>query len=421
MKSYAFKMPPIQGSRRIEMEQFEKTPFEIGGISAVGQLESRVSMLQIARSSLKRMRDELGEMQDFLSESLKDSAAMPTSLVENLLSGKLMKLKALSESASFQGQTLLNGRSGVTGIVRGDGIRFVRGSAQAQNSGVQGYTVSIEEEPKAASLLGREPISEDSLAKESMLVLAEGNREVRFRIERGMDSSSLIEGLQRSLWKGGIEVSVYLTPDGRLAFLHNRAGRKARFQGMSLKTRLISHQPGNYSTSQVGQDVAGRIGGEPATCEGGFLYGAGERTKGIQLYYEGKIAHPGQIVGYVEILQKGVLVPLDATGQRQERLSLPALGPNYLSIGLGNRSGFTSLEETTASSLIERLDSLRLIEEAIRESNQLSDELKQKEDAYVQLAIHLLKEGAGPREANQDLLIEKDKAQKMAQELAGMM
>ncbi len=423
MKSFAFQVPPLKGNLRIQPETLDTQPAVTPGVSAVSQLEAKVSLLQIAKGSLKRMGVELSEMKTFIEESLEKGEPMPHSLVESFVSERILRIKGYSETASFLGQTLLNGGSGVWGQVKGEGLRFVRGSALAQSSEGQGYAVAIENAPKAANLLGREPATPESLRKESLIVLREGQQEVHYRVERGITLQGLIEGLQTSLWKGGIDVSVYLAADGRLAFLHNKLGRKPKFQGMSLKTRLVSHLPGSFVTSLVGEDVQGRIGGEVAQGEGGFLQGDIQgRTSGLTLYYQGKLSHSGQVVGFVQVIQKGMLVPLDGANKTHERLSLPALTPQHLGIGVSNRSGFGSLEEIQVKTLLERLDALRILEAAQGELTQMSRELKQKEEAYVDLAIKLLQEGANPKEAGEELLsMGKEKAAQMAKELRYML
>ena len=147
-----------------------------------------------------------------------------------------------------------------------------------------------------------------------------------------------------------------------------------------------------------------------------------KRVAGLVLYYGGKIEHPGQIVGYADVTQKGILVPLDATDERKERLSIPAVNPKTLSVGVANQSGFTALEEIKGSSEIERMDSLKLVKNAQQELTDLSEELKWKENTYVDLAIKLLRQGIAPQEAGEELLeLRADKATQMAQDLKNML
>jgi len=425
MRSYAFKVPPLKGKRTLgpeaNLERFTPGSHEV---TAVGRLEGQVSLLQVARSYLKRMQGNLGELEELLTASLYNPEAMPMSVVERLIKERLTQVKALSEAASFAGHALLNGKSGVWGETTGNGLSFVRGGAQVQSSQGQGFPVAVNRLAKPASLLGREPLSQEAIAQESLLVVAEGKQEVKFKVERQTNVQSLIEGLQMSLYKGGIDVSVYQARDGRLVLLHNRQGSRHRFLGMSLKTRLLSHQPGAMIPSQEGQDIQGSIGLEPAEGSGSFLIGSqgNPRTSGLVLHYDGKLEYPGQIVGYASITQKGGLVPLDAQCKRQERLSLPAVGPEVLSLGLGGPSGYPCLANLKGSSQQEKMDSLRLLNQALNELKILEDELRQKETQYVDLAIQLLQEGLQPKDAGDDIIaFSKDRAEEMAQQLKAML
>ena len=421
MKAYDFQVPKLLEPRKIEPGLWEGP---VPGISPVAKLEGCVSILQITGASLKHMRGELKEMEEFLKTSLQTKTNVPGSLANSYLMERLRQIKALSEAASFQGRALLNGKSGVLANITGEGLRFVRGSALVQSSASGGYPVAIERAAKPASMVGPEIVTSGILKKESMLVIAEGQQEVRYRLDQTEDPKSLVAGLQRALWSAGLEVSACLSVDGRLVLMHNRLGTAGNFKGMSLNTRILGVEPGVYTEAEPGTDIKGRIGMEQAIGEGGFLIGGPKspRVAGLVLHYHGKIDHPGQIVGYAEVTQKGILVPLDSKGGRKERLSLPHVGPKTLSVGVANQSGFTALEEIKGSDETQRMDSLKLIKNAQEEINSLSDELKWKENTYVDLAIKLLKQGIEPQEAGKGLLeLKADKATQMAQDLKNML
>ncbi|MDX2471687.1 MAG: hypothetical protein QNL04_14045 [SAR324 cluster bacterium] len=421
MKAYAFQVPKLLEPRRIEPGLWEGP---VPGVSPVAKLEGCVSILQITGASLKHMRSELSEMEAFLKTSLENRTNVPGSLTNSYLVERLRQIKALSESASFQGRALLNGKSGVLANMTGEGLRFVRGSALVQSSNAGGYPVAIERAAKPASLVGPELVNTQTLSAESMLVIAQGQQEVRYRLSQTEDPKSLVAGLQRALWQAGLELSACLSVDGRLVLMHNRLGSGGNFKGMSLNTRILSNEPGEFSQADPGEDIKGRIGMEKALGDGGFLIGVpdSKRVAGLVLHYGGKIEHPGQIVGYADVAQKGILVPLDANDERKERLSIPAVNPKTLSVGVANQSGFTALEEIKGSSEIERMDSLKLVKNAQQELVDLSEELKWKENTYVDLAIKLLRQGIAPQEAGEELLeLRADKATKMAQDLKNML
>lgn len=393
-------------------------------VTAVGKLEGAVSMLQVAKASVKKIRLTLEEMQEFLKREADGEKDVPSSVINKHLTERITQAERHAMAASFQGRALLNGRSGIIARVNGEGLRFVKGSARCKSSQVGGYPVSIEQEGKPASLVGSERINEALLSEESLIAVSEGEQEVRYKLQRGESLESLTFNLQQSLWMGGLDVSVFISRDQRLVLMHNQLGSKHSFKAKSLTTRMLSPAAGYYKDSEPGQDVLGKIAGEAAMGEGGFLTGnpGNPRTDGLTLHYEGKPQYLGEIIGYVEIEQRGIIVPLEVTQRRQEILSLPSLMPEVLGLGAGNRSGIKSLQEIKGASWQERVDSQKVIHKALTELEAFKKELGWKEDAYVHRAIELLKAGSSHVGRPEDLMsLSKDKATQMAGELKGML
>ena len=401
--------------------------FGPGGARAqvIAGLEAKVSLLQVAHSGINRIGVWLNEMGSFLAQAQEAGSKDPLAptVANRFIEDRLLQIKRITEAASFGSQALLNGKSGVLGRAEGAGLQFVRGAASTKSSQGRGYPVAIAQEAKSASLLGATPLLPQEIKRESWIALKEGQSEARYKVRGDEDPKELVAHIQEAIDQAGLDLGCYLTRDMRLLVLSNQLGAGPRFEGISQKTRLLSSLPGEAQLAEPGRDVNGQIGTEPAFGRGGYLIGqkGNPRTDGLTLYFEGEIAYPGQIVGYVEVAQKGLLVPMDLGGQQIEILSLPALGPELLSVGVKNPSGFKSLEQIRAGSNKERKDALKLVNHAKEELKTLGDELKWKEEVYVERAIDLLT-SPGPKPAGQELLgLSQAKAKQMAEELGDLL
>ncbi|MCP4752412.1 MAG: hypothetical protein GY866_16080 [Proteobacteria bacterium] len=397
-----------------------------GRFSLIGKLESGVSMLQVAGIKFESVKGWLREMKEFLEGDgqRSSSGGIPESVVNNFLTDRLAHIKMVAETTTFQGRVLLNGKSGVTGETTGENICFVRGSARVVSSEPPGYPLAVHRTPKRSFLKGFARIDKEILRKESIIALANDSREIRYRVRGDEAPETLVVNLQQCLSNHGLEIGVYLTGDGHLFFEHDRFGSKADFRGMSHHTKLISEIPGRFQEATPGCDIAGTIGSEPAHGDGGFLMGkkGNPRTDGLAVYYDGIIEYPGQIVGYVDATQNGIMVPLDVSGTKIEVLSLPCLRPKSMAVGVPNRSGFDNLASIRVNTDQERRDALKLIVWTATYLEYLREELRWKENVYVDRAVDLLRSTMSSRSDGKEILnFSKEKAKQMAEQLKAMM
>ncbi|MBU3917947.1 hypothetical protein KKA14_20660 [bacterium] len=402
------------------------SPVGQGRFSVIGKLENSVSMLQTARMHVNKIKGWLEEMKEFLENDRHHSlwANIPVSIVNNFLADRLLKIKAMTETAGFQGKMLFNGDSGVKGEVTGDHLRFVRGSARVISSESPGYPLTIYQSPKPATLVGLAQVNQMILEEESFIAITDGSQEVRYHVKDDENSESLVMNLQRCLTDHGMDISVFRTKDDHLFFRHNQLGSRTGFQGMSYHTRLLSGIPGQYRSADPGIDIAGTISSESAHGDGGFLMGdkGNKRTDGLAVFFDGQVEYAGQIVGYVHTQQNGIIVPLDATESEMEILSIPALLPEQLAVGVSNQSGFLDLGMIRGNTECECRDSLKLILWSLTYLEFIQDELKWKEKIYVERAVEMLRSTISHHSADEEMLyLSKEKAKDMVSQLRTML
>ncbi len=433
----AIRINPHGFSRRVEValglsrgdpnvEKEYISPAGQGRFSVIGKLENSVSMLQTARMNVSKTKGLLEEMKEFLENDRHQSswAKIPVSVVNNFLTDRMSKIKELTGTAGFQEKILLNGDSGVKGDVTGDNLRFVRGSARVVSSESPGYPLAIYQSPKPAILMGLAQVSQMTLEEESFIALTDGSQEVRYNLKEGEDSESLVMNLQQCLTDHGMDISVFRTKDDHLFFRHNQLGSRTGFQGMSYHTRLLSALPGQYRPADPGIDIAGTISSESAQGDGGFLIGdkGNKRTDGLAVFYDGQVEYSGQIVGYVNAQQNGIIVPLDATERKMEILSIPSLVPKQLAVGVANQSGFLDLSMIRGNTEAECRDSLKMILWSLTYLDFILDELKWKEKIYVERAVEMLRSTISPQSEEEEMLyLSKDKARDMVSQLKTML
>jgi len=402
------------------------SPHEQGRFAMIGRLESGVSKIQTATVGLEKIKGMLSEMRRFLQEEGYRSfrAQIPVSVINNFLTDRLAHIKMTSETTSFKGRALLNGKTGVKGQVSGEGLRFIRGSARVQTSGENGYPIAIYQAPSPSILSGSARLSTEEIRRESVIALADDNHEVRYRVRSDENPDSLVNNLQRYLMDNSFDISVYCTQDHHLYFRHNQLGAGNRFRGLSTHSRLISDIPDRYKEAQPGADVKGMLGSEEATGEGGFLTGnkGNKYTDGLVIYYDGMIETQGQIVGNVHVEQNGIQVPVDLSGSKVEILAIPSIQPEMLAVGVSNRSGFTSLQSIRANTVLECRDALKLIEWSLTYLDYLAEELKYNERNFVDRAVDLLRSTMQSQVAGEEILyLSRDKAKSMVDELKSML
>jgi len=433
----AFKIRAPEFSRRVDsiFRKGRGTPIvqseyiysaDQGRFYKISELENCVSLLQTASINIERVRNWLHEMKTFLEDQGYRSfkAQVPVSVINGFIEDRLMQIKAVSENASFQGRAIFNGDCGTGAEVKGRKLRFVRGSARVESSSSAGYPIAIYQPPEPSVLTGSAPLSEENLKKESMIVLADGQQEVRYRINEHEDAESLIKNLQRCLRDDGFDISVYVTQDNRLYFRHNQLGTATAFKGSSYLTRIVSECPGEFKEADLGKNIEGTIGTEQAHGNGGFLIGneGNPRTDGLIIYFDGVVDFPGQVVGNVNVQQNGIKVPISSSGDEVEILSVPSIQPELLAVGVPNQSGFENLSTIRANTVFECRDALKLIVWSISDLEYLQEDLKFDENKYVDRAVELLRSTMSTRAAGEEIFnFSKTKAKDMVEQLRSMM
>ena len=394
--------------------------------AVIGKLESTVSRIQIAQNVIGKLVDILDGMHSFMeNQSIAVTKGIKSpDVINNFLKEQLDKIDDYVANSTFQGVGLLNGESGVTGRTTRHDLRFIKGSSRTRSIDIPGSPVTIYQAASAASLTGHLPLNEKLLKRESAIIIKDGQLQMRYQIKKGETPESLIYNLQGSLLNYGLDIKVAKTADHKLCLIHNQLGSEVNFFATGTNTDVISDFPGLLKQSIPGKDIVGRIGTEQASGKGGFLIGnrGNQYSDGVVLYFDGKIKFPGEIIGYVQIQQNGICVPLDPGEEKEEILSIPPLSPRQQAVGVSNGSTFCDLGSINVGTREQGRDAIKLILWAISDLKRLRQELQRKEDSFVNRTIEFLKGSVRPLEAGEEIMgFSKDKAGEMAGQLRLML
>ena len=394
--------------------------------ATIAKLESRVSMIQVARKNIELIAQELRRIKEAMEqvEFKKSNKTLPPRVVNSFLKDRIKKVEAIISRARFESHLLLNGETGVTGVGSVKNLKFIKGSGKVISSNYPGYPVTIYQNAKPSILMGGEEVNRGTLKYESLIAVADGTSEIRYKLKWNENPNTLVQNLQHTMFEHGLNMKVLLTKHKRLFFIHNQLGADVSFRGLSSKTRLVSVEPGISSEALPGRDITGTIGLETAYGVGGFLMGTigNRRTDGLVIFYDGPLKYPGQIVGYIQVQQNGTMVPVDLSGNEAERLIFPTLKPENLGIGVANQSQFPDLASVRGNTVQECRDTLKMAHWALCDLDQVLEELRWKEDCFVNRTIGILQNSISPRIAGEEIVIQsQNKAGEMEKELKEML
>ena len=403
------------------LDQRKKQRFRL-----LNQLETGVSIIQMAQKGVKNVQEDLGKIKLFLKDiqESKETDKYADSVIQHFLETQIENIQQEITFLTFHGTKILNGDMGVKGETSQSNLIFVKGTSYTKASSDLGFPLRLMETASRSSLLGDSPLTSENLKLEKMISIFEGVNVVHYKLAPEESSDSLIKNLQENIFDKGLDLSVFRTMDDHLLIMHNQTGSRFRFTGMSYRSCLLSETPCKIINCEPGRDIKGSIAGEDAFGYGNFLVGArgNKYTDGLILYYDGKLEFPGQIIGRVYVEQNGIEIPLSPGKEWRETLSFPSVMPENLAIGVSNSSGFLNLSQISSKTENQRSDTLRLINLALQDLELMCKRWKENEAYLVSKAIEYLKNSLVQKPIlEEDLHLSKEKSVKMAKEIKEML
>jgi len=368
----------------------------LGPNQALQNLETATSLLQVLSKGLDALKEDMNEGIILLHNAWNqsDRSGKPSMEVDRQLSHRLGLIEEGVRECRFHGRGLLDGQSGVVG--HGEGVDFIRGGPNTQDSPMEGFDVRITAFPTRAMLTGGVPVHENWLEAEAEIFLAEGDRFVRFVPNGKTTIAEFLDDLQKAITMAGLDLEVGLTRQRRLQVKHNQFGSHFKFKGCSRTTPLLAARPGRVEWSQKGQDIQGTLQGEPAFGVGRMLVGFldNAQTSELAVVWRGESLSHGNLARCY-VVQNGLQFQVGNGPQRNLRkISLPSFYRDAMGGWLETRSGFRSMAELRARTWQEVFDAMQVLFAVSCEVDEWRDKTRNWVQQYQNLALEVLRNEA---------------------------
>lgn len=409
----------------------ERMRAQIAGIDqAIDNSETSISMIQTAEGALQETSNILINLRQIAIHAANEGAndekmlQADQSEVDNLLA----TLKRVSDHTQFGAKPLLDGSNGVSGMVVGEGLRFVEAKAFTEASPEIGYAVNIKQVATRTMHSGNVAINVHNAKQGFEFNINEGGKVVSFstntkEVKEVVDQ--LIENFerapelhdkektniairdiiarkfQREADTAGLDVDVFINGAGMLTVRHRQFGSAPSFAVTGSMAGILSPEANIGFHAKQGRDVSGTIGGETAVGEGQFLTATeGAVADGLTIEYNkaldtrvistvdettGEVVRQvvrednnslvgGDIEGYVHVSQNSLNYHV---GPNQENLKIDvgSVAPDRLALGVKNKSDFKSLKDIDVTSVERASDSIALIDAAIDDISNMRGKL----------------------------------------------
>ena len=412
----------------------EQMRTQISGLNqAVKNSETSISMVQTAEGVLSELSSMLLSMRQLALHAANDGAADSNIIqadqmeVENIL-GTIDKIAGMTE---FGSRVLFDGSNEVNGVAVGEGLTFYEASALTHKSPTeQGYAIDIEQVAKRSEVVAARSISIEEIQDGVSFVIKEDDRVMRMDTDQERDLKENIQhmlnnfhaksptftrekteeklqtlianALQMKADENGLDVEITINELGMLTVKHKHYGSKPSFGISTNKDGLFSEKAGTAKLSQGGQDVSGYIGGELALGQGQFLHGAkGTPTEGLVVRFDRELGQrlvdikdeQGRVIGqkivkqtneemvsedvegYVHVTQNSVAYQIGPNHKQRVAFSFSDMRSEQLGREVPNDSHFRSLADIDLTSSTGAQDSIKLIDDALKEVGNLRGNL----------------------------------------------
>ncbi len=401
---------------------------QVAGLKqAEANTEASISLLQTAEGGLSEATDKLTRMKQIAVHAANEATTDPVMLAadQQELEELLGSISILSEQTSFAGRKLLNGAMGFSGTVTGENLRFVKADVDTPASPKEGFEIDITQPATRAYMIGPEPFTVDQVGDSFNILIKEGDRVVKFdtgsnrmRVELEKIRQSFIDDpvrfpkeqvskevrqlvlheLKKLLAKEGLAVDAMFTEDHRLQLRHQEYGDHKTFFVTSGKAGIISRQENGAENAIPGLDVAGSIGGEPASGHGRILTARpGTVAQGVAIEYTGTpevvempvldekgnqtgvqyvkqsvedlvgSENAPKIEGYLHLAQSTHAFQTGEDPGQFSKMALIDIRPSRLATGVENDSGYKSLADIDLTLPGGAKDAFKLIDAAVEE------------------------------------------------------
>jgi flagellin len=347
---------------------------QIGGLQqAVNNNENAVSLVQTAEGALNEVSQLLVDVRQraiaAANVGVNDEAMVQASQEE--IENALGAIDRIALNTQFGRQKLLDGSRSASGNAVGQNLEFVSVSAEAQESGPNGYAVRVTQAATQSTITSSGALTAEMIQNGETLRIREGSREAIYTTKEGETVEGAIKGLAARVEQAGLNVEVK-NEDGKIKVTHNDYGSEASFE-VQTDSNLFAAET---TPIRNGQDVQGSINGESVEGKGQLMIGRrGSQTiDGLVVKFTGDAVPAGSMAGTVNV-KGGLKFQVGANKDQLVGVNLRDMSTTQLARNVKNESGFQSLADIDVRTGGGAQDALDVIDKAIQEVSSTRGEL----------------------------------------------
>ena len=393
---------------------------------AIDNSEMAVSLVQTAEGALDEVSSALVQARQLAVHAGNEGANDPNMLLadQSEINNIIEQINRIASSTQYGHNYLLDGSRAGTGVTTGEYLEFVNAGSKAHSSGLGGYEVLIEQEATRAAHGGSINLTQDIIDNGEQIYISEGGKTVTFVTEKGKTVEQTLNDLETAIDEAGLDLDLMRAfppgtdgdaPQG-ITLRHKEFGSEYSFQVSSNTAGLLSEVADTPMLINNGLDVSGEINGEESFGRGQILTGGSgaDTVDGIQVRYTGQTAPLGGRAGTVTFSQNSLTFQIGAESDQFSEISLRSIKTNDLGRGTRNSSDFKSLSDIIVTNAEQAQDSIRVIDQAIKEISLTRGELGSFQKHNLESNLNYLRIAHENAVSSESVIRDADMASEMA-------
>ena len=399
---------------------------------AVSNTEQAQAMVQTTEGSLNEVNNLLIGIRQLALHATNEGANDRQAREADQLEAKniLEAIGHIAREAAFGDRRLLDGTTGMSGVARGEGVRYVSATERTKSSPVEGYGVEIKQVASQAMLRGTDVLT-DELVPGLIVTIMEGGESLVLKGRKDETAAQYLGRLQEGLKNNGLRVEADMSQDQRLVLRHKDYGSAYSFSAAASRDDILGPNAGVMIKARPGQDIQGTIGGEAAHGQGHTLTGqpGNDNTEGLEIMYTGPwVEHPARedqpaqsgfrpqtgFVGYVHVVNNALAFQTGANAGEKVRMALPNAMPNQLGRNVMNAK-VSSLADINLANGEQAEASLAVIDQSINEISKARGRLGAFQKNNLEVNLSALRIAAENLTAAESAIRDTDMAHEVAE------
>lgn len=348
----------------------EKQRAQIAGLrSAIDNSEKAVSVVQTAEGALSEINSLLVKVRslaiDSANEGVNDADALAANQAE--IDNALDTIDRIANNTQFGTRKLLDGSSGVSGVVSDSDVTFLKGTTDTTAGN---YSVSISQTGQRATVTAATAQTTTLATDETLTV-----NDVSITLTAGLSQSQVVDRINEFSTQTGVTADI---DSGSTRLYTNSFGSQASITVVSnVADAGTSSGIGTSVATDDGRDVAGTINGAAFTGSGNTATAITGAAKGISLQFADGASVVDTVTGAqgtVSAVDNSLNFQIGANAGQTANIAVASVTTQALGFGVGGNQ-FNNLNEINVTSSDKAADSLAVIDAAIDEVTNSRGEL----------------------------------------------